>query len=409
MLSNLAATHQSKLSVGKISDGKSTIEIVNTDFYKLARRSIIEDNKLPPGCEKCSKSEMHGGKSKRISALNWPPFDRDFAIKSLENTLPDGELLPDGFRYSYIELTFDANICNFKCRICNERSSNLIHKENITLGLKSNDMAIFVDDKNQWFSKVLENHASEFQLILITGGEPLLVKKVWEMFDKIADFSNLHRLSFTTNGSITTTRYGTIFEKMINANRKIGVGVSLDAIGEFAEYSRHGTKWESLSNNFEEYLKNSNKLNNYGVSVSCSVSIFSVFWLDSLFEYIQSMCEKHGISNLHIAIGPVTHPEFADVELLPHAIKQELFVKYENLLTDTTYDRIKLVGIHGIMSRLDVNMPQRSDVLKLKQRKALIDDLAIRDAFRKEDFFKLVPSHVAEALRDERFLSDASF
>jgi hypothetical protein len=61
------------------------------------------------------------------------------------------------------------------------------------------------------------------------------------------------------------------------------------------------------------------------------------------------------------------------------------------------------------MSRLDVNMPQRSDVLKLKQRKALIDDLAIRDAFRKEDFFKLVPSHVAEALRDERFLSDASF
>ena len=180
----------------------------------------------------------------------------------------------------------------------------------------------FLNVKSGRFEEILNHvidHIASVSYMNITGGEPILLPRMWQFIDAIPDEHAKHiSLSFDTNFTHTSFKGRSILE-IIERFQKVHFGVSCDHYGDRLKWIRYPIDVPS----FEENLR---KFSNVVGAINCTVSLLNV---DDLFEIRDYYKDNFGIPVSFRNV--VRHPEMLSCRNLPEQDKKRLIEKYGNV------------------------------------------------------------------------------
>jgi hypothetical protein len=199
-----------------------------------------------PQCRTCWTHEESGNSYSFRNVMNQKFLTEDFDVSKLENP-------------KFVTLLF-GNFCNLKCLQCGPFASSSheveqkVHWDKFkNLRYMSNWVGPHSGNRKwyltQEFSDLKTQLTTDAEEIFLVGGEPLITPEAIEFLDTVAHPENI-TLSIITNASVLTSKVFDILSKF----KLITMTVSLDGIGEHAEYVRHGCVWSDVDANIKKIL-----------------------------------------------------------------------------------------------------------------------------------------------------------
>lgn len=345
-----------KISVDQIK--RNPLALHNTDQKKLERKMMLE-GKRPEGCSYCWKIEDRGNRSDRIyrSGEYWAQNAKADILEVLDK----GDINP-----RYVEVNFNQ-ACNFKCMYCSPHLSTeweheikkhgpydildikgnpskhndviWLEKEGMMpLKVKQDDNP-YLDAFWKWWPQLYKT----LEVFRITGGEPLMDINTFRVLDYIYEHPNSDlELSITTNMCPPKQELMDNFIKKLQKleeiqiwenKEKFNVGsgnhwyvnmalknfslfVSLDSVGDHAEYIRNGLNYAKLQENVIKYLDSTN---NTTITFINTFNVFSVLRIKDFLEYILLLRTAYSKENQGIKYIPINDPytKHPDYEIHP--------------------------------------------------------------------------------------------
>ena len=289
----------------ELSDIEKHPSGLHNTAYKKSQRMIMLKNERPAECQYCWNMEDLGQLSDRHyrSGEPWASIDFD----AIKNSTGDENIIP-----SYVEVNFN-HACNLACSYCSPQFSSTWQGEVDKLGgyptsLSHNDPSHFVGRNRpiptrehnpyveafwQWWPELYP----KLQHFRMTGGEPLMDKNTYRVFDYVLALPkpDLH-LNVTSNFSVEPQLWNKYFDyvkQLCNTNIEHFMQyVSLDSgVPEHAEYIRHGMNFhrvKSRVNHFLHDIPNRNSL-----TFIITMNNLSVLGLQSQLEWILNLRKQH--------------------------------------------------------------------------------------------------------------------
>lgn len=239
----------------------------NTAQKKSARKQMLEGTR-PEECSYCWTMEDNGKLSDRHYRSGEPWAAESF--NEIVNAPWDQDVTP-----SYVEVNFNHN-CNLRCSYCSPQYSTAWEKESNELGawpttVPHNDPKWFQGrrkpipfrEHNPYLTAFWEWWPTlypELKHFRMTGGEPLMDKNTYRVFDHVLanPKPDLH-LNVTSNFSVEEK----LWQKYLDYVKKICAKdnvehfmqyVSVDAFGDKAEYIRDGLDFKLLWERVNQFL-----------------------------------------------------------------------------------------------------------------------------------------------------------
>jgi MoaA/NifB/PqqE/SkfB family radical SAM enzyme len=269
-------------------------EFRNSNYLKKIRKDFLEGKK-PDNCQNCWLNESKGQKSIRSYYNNRKTYGDLLDIKFDENTQLD---------IKHMEIKVN-NLCNFKCRMCNADSSIEIQREIE----KFPEIQEFFFSKKTQANDICDKHwiqlikmMSTTRQLFLTGGEPMLTKKYYDLLDYLikSGFSNSIELNVYTNGSV----YNPKFIERFKSFKYIKFHVSIDAVGKTAEYQRSGTIWKKVKENTLKFAAISN-IDFYINTVHSAYTVLDVEALTDFYIEIYAI-NPSAIYSVHNVMSPLS-------------------------------------------------------------------------------------------------------
>jgi len=318
---------------------------------KKLKESFINGEK-PEACERCWKDEDANYPSKRL--MDYERWKEDLNFTDLTNSKTSLITLPLG------------NMCNLKCRICGPNASSSWIKE-------------YQDINGQKISNnILESHDA-WQSILdmcddvlelhLHGGEPFLYDndKHLQLLERMSKSKNASkiRLHYNTNCTIfPDKKYWDFFDRF----GWVDIQPSIDDIGKRFEYNRKNANWLEVENNLFKYRDTIANKNNMQLSISTTVSVFTIYYLEEFFDYIY----KNNLPKPWL--GRLNKPAYYKCSIFPSKSKKLISEK----LLNSKYDDLRKIS----------NWLLDDDTIQLENFKKQI---LIHDSYRKECFEEIFP------------------
>lgn len=310
----------------------------NTE-HKKQQRVIMLKNEKPGECQYCWNMEAEGKLSDRHyrSGEPWAAKDYD-RIKSLlgneENIIP-----------SYVEVNFN-NACNLKCSYCSPQFSSSWADESTRYGpyptsnphndpnhftsvrrpIPAREHNPYVDAFWAWWPTLYP----ELQHFRMTGGEPLLDKNTYRVFDYVLENPkpDLH-LNVTSNFSVDQKSW----EKYLDYVKRLCQAgnlehfmqyVSLDAWGAQAEYIRNGMNFDLVWDRVNQFLTEVPSYNSLTFIVT--MNNLSVPSLENLFAGILGLRKtySHTYQRVWFDTPVLRQPAWQSLQILPESYAEKL-------------------------------------------------------------------------------------
>lgn len=330
----------------------------NTEQKKQERKQMLAGER-PSGCSYCWKIEDSGNRSDRIyrSGEYWAQNARSDIFEAIHI----GDVDP-----RYVEVNFNQ-ACNLKCMYCSPHLSTAwedsvksygdyevydingnLYKHNNLQALTEQGLMppnlkqsenVYVEAFWKWWPKLYR----KLEVFRITGGEPLMDANTYRVLDYIYEHPNTWmELSITTNMSPPRN---SLMDKFIDKMKKLeeiqiwedkerfnpGSGnhwyvnpalknfalfVSVDSVGEQAEYIRDGLDYSYMQQNVLRFLK---ETNNTTVTFINTFNILSVTKIREFLDYILSLRKEYSRSNQGVKYIPIYDPynTHTDYEIHP--------------------------------------------------------------------------------------------
>lgn len=343
-----------KITIDSIK--KNPAALHNTD-QKKAERTMMLEGKRPSGCSYCWNIEDLGKRSDRIyrSGESWAQNSLKDILKYKDN----GNINP-----RYLEVNFNQS-CNFKCMYCSPHLSSTWEDEVLNYGpyeimspkgfLSHNDinglsnlglMPIkgpikenpYVSAFWLWWPSLYK----KLEIFRMTGGEPLMDANTFKVMDYVAKHPNDDlEISITSNFCPPKNElFDKFIEKLQNIEKikfwknydkinpytgnhsyvapslkNFSVFVSLDSIGEQAEYIRYGLNFEQLKSNVYKFLDQTtfstiSFINTFNILSVPKIKNFLTFILELRTAYSK---ESQGIKSIPVEVFEFTkmvrHPD----------------------------------------------------------------------------------------------------
>jgi organic radical activating enzyme len=231
-------------------------------------RKLMLEGVRPEECGYCWAMEDNGKLSDRHYRSGEPWAIKDFDI--IATSTGNEDIIP-----SYVEVNFNS-ACNLKCSYCSPQFSSSWMAESEAHGAyptstPHNDPAYFQGARRpipareynpyvQAFWEWWPDLYPELEHFRMTGGEPLMDKNTYRVFDYVLAHHNpkLH-LNVTSNFSVDDKlwqKYKTYVKRICEGNKveHFMQYVSVDAWMEKAEYIRHGLNFNLLWDRVNEFL-----------------------------------------------------------------------------------------------------------------------------------------------------------
>ena len=367
--------------------------------YKKEQRKIMLKQERPAECGYCWAMEDNGKLSDRHYRSGEPWAAKDFT--AIMNSTGEEDVTP-----SYVEVNFN-HACNLKCSYCSPQFSSSWQQEVDASGgyptsTVHNDPSHFtgrnrpipVRDDNPYvdaFWAWWPTLYPELEHFRMTGGEPLLDKNTYRVFDYVLanPKPNLH-LNVTSNFSVDNKSW----EKYLGYVKELCKGekiehfmqfVSLDAWSTQAEYIRHGLDFALLWDRVNQFLTEIPGRNS--ITFIVTMNNLSVTTLDALFAGILGL--RHIYSTTYQRVWfdtPVLRqPAWQRLDILPESYVDKLEHLWAWMLKNQETETTRFKGFKDYeIARLDRDIAWMRE--GQGQPPALIEQ-------RKADFYKFFNEH----------------
>ena len=253
--------------------GHDTLEeIYHSDFYRNLRQKMLSGEKID-GCKTCYSNEEGGRESRRI----------------INNNNFKDELLEEDIAIKYMDLRL-GNLCNLKCRMCSPMNSSLIEDElsNKDLVLNKYYFKSKQTDKN-WFNtdqfdKNIDHHLKHLHTLYLTGGEPTLIKKNYDILQRLIDLDQHKSVTLIINTNMTNSNYK--FYELIKDFKSVIIQMSVDAIGDYANYIRYPSQFDTIDRCVQDLLKLEGNIKLVAGPV---LQILNLNTIVDVFEYFENI------------------------------------------------------------------------------------------------------------------------
>jgi hypothetical protein len=416
----------------------------NTDQKKLERKMMLQGDR-PPGCSYCWKIEDLGGRSDRIyrSGEDWAQSSR----KDIFDALDTEDIVP-----RYLEVNFNQ-ACNFKCMYCSPHLSTAWEEEVQQHGpykvvdydnrpvrhndLEYLDMPLNVANKEnpyveafwRWWPEIYR----KLEVFRMTGGEPLMDANTFKVLDYI--YKNPNKwLEVSITSNLCPPKDDLIdkfLEKLKNlekiqiwhdpqrwnpgsgnhwyvnmALKNFSMFVSLDSVGNQAEYIRSGLNYNSLQRNILKILSGTV---NTSVTFINTFNALSVPKIKEFLEYILELRtlyskENQGTKYIPIKDENYNHPDFIvppvqrvwfDIPLLRYPAWQNIHVlpiTFNSYLEEAidfmkaNSDVENLVGFYDFeIAKMERNLAFMQEQVNIDSKKLAIDRYNFANYFKEYD------------------------
>jgi len=288
-------------------------EYFNSEFMEEKRNSIMEGKKTHE-CRTCYEQEEATGVSHRTEEIEkykkWMPTSVDKI---------------------QIKLRINGTYCNLSCYMCAPYNSSTRRnemKEVYPEGWKWWQHEDYVSLKSKQWERIVDSiieNIDKVSVILMTGGEPLLLPNHWKLLDRITD-EHAKNIRLTYNTNFTELQYKKHHARDVhNKFKSCQWIISCDHYGEKLAYIRYPIDVKKFENN----LLDTTDFNDRGIQVS--VSILNIEDLLEIEEYYNN---KFGIEVMFKSI--VDTPISLSIRNLPDKKKEELIKLYEENSTIST-------------------------------------------------------------------------
>jgi organic radical activating enzyme len=174
-----------------------------------------------------------------------------------------------------------SNYCNLKCIMCGEYASSAIHQEYQQHKEKYNSLNVFmgnVKTTKWWDNEDIMSSATRLfknvKSIRLAGGEPLLVKKLFEIAKEI-QINNDCKMGVSTS---LYTKDQRLIDLLLSINN-LNIALSIEGIGAHNDYIRFGSEWDVIYKNLKQFK----------TVLCCHVlQHTSIFALPALIDFCQS-------------------------------------------------------------------------------------------------------------------------
>jgi len=330
ILGSTAATNGRILNLSS----SSIEDIVNSDSYKKIRLEMLS-GKIPSSCVGCHRVEQTGGMSKRLKD------GTKFNLNHDDITDDDGNITPD---LQDIELRL-GNYCNLKCRGCNAESSTSwiqdYHKLKNIIQLPSgydkilnNPATDYTWCESERFYQDLMTNSPNVKSIHISGGEPFLVPKHFDLLDRLINNGTTDLgIHYITNGNYR-------FEKIIPALEKLkhfkycSISFSVDDVAERNTYIRSLSDWNLTISNLKRFLQ---EYPEFHYTITQTINVYNFLYCEELYQYlIDNDCyPTRGINVNHIHA-----PDYLNATVLPIEVRQEKLLSVKHILPERQYENL---------------------------------------------------------------------
>ncbi len=343
-----------------------------SEQLKNIQKNMLE-NKRDSGCSICWKKEDRGFSSLR-------QHSNEIYAKELEK-IKSGHLPKEPM---YLDLRL-GNLCNLKCRMCISEWSSQIAGE-----ILDNPNEDWIDtptqkviglDDDSW--ETIETWIPYVNRVFMTGGEPTIIKRNLDYIDKIIEKGHAKdvELIFTTNAT-------NINKKFIEDSKKfksVSFNVSIDAIGDLANYIRNPSDWKTIEKNMNTLYESG-----MGVSFNTTIQWLNMTKLNEIFDFLK----QSKISFGGIWFQLVTDPFYLDPIYAPTFMKEKCINDIELFLLDPFLNDDKHNNI--LTGQLKTSLIETKNFLtknldNVKYVDEFVKRMAILDRIRQQDLYAVLP------------------
>ena len=369
--------------IGNLNQKSSFTEIWNNDNYKNLRKDMLEGKPRPDVCSRCYEQEKHSINTLREN------ITKDFwneTKQQLKNTKDDYTV---DLRLPYWDYRFN-NICNLSCRTCGPDLSSSWYQDHIglygTVPKYATTKFVTFDPCNteSVYKELIEDQIEHVKEMYFAGGEPILMPEHQNIIERLIEKNKTDiKLRYSTNLSVLSYKGYNFLEKWPKF-KEILIMISLDEIGERAEYWRNGTNWKKLETNIKKVIDLSKTYPNVKVGFCPTISVFNIHRMDVYVEYLLSnlLLDEHTPFVYNILQGPMEY----NIKTLPEKYKdraRESLDKLQKIVLDW---KKHMPGIKSMRSILD---DQCDNVLRHQTYAA--DQFAKIDKLRSQSLKEIAP------------------
>ena len=322
--------------------------MVNSDYMKSIRKEMTtvgsDLKKVKRICQRCISDEERYGRSRRTNCLKIHTNNTEFSddiIKSVEMYKASGFWEFDQ-RIIEVQLKIFGSECNLDCHMCLHTNSSIrqagadkgvwnkkLWEEELQTDWESSkkEFKLHGKDRTGVFKGSIKSTIEQvvelapyIRSIKIIGGEPLIMKKHYQMMEAIVKTGHAKHIYVKYQTNLTKVSVGkhSMFDYAPDF-REIAVVGSVDGVGKTIEYMRRRTNWQELEDNIADCAKYPNVV----VDFNGLVSFLSVLRFYEVPEYV-----KNNPNIFQINWAMLDMPRSLRPNNLPQKLKDDLIPKY---------------------------------------------------------------------------------
>jgi sulfatase maturation enzyme AslB (radical SAM superfamily) len=334
---------------------KIDVSALHNTKYKKEQRKLMLEGERPDECSFCWQIEDSGSNLSDRAYRSKDVYEEGL-IEEAQRLGHTGNANP-----RYVEVNFNQ-ACNFKCSYCSPHLSTAWMQD-----IEKNGAFILTDrwhnDLN-WVKKLnIDNGPSNPYLLAfwewlpqiyptlhtfrMTGGEPLMDKNTFKMFDYVKEHpkQDLH-LSITSNCCPPGDQWSKFMTSLkeitdVDAIEHFMLYCSLDSWGNQAEYIRNGLDFDTLYSNITDYLRNSQK---HSLTFIITFNVFSYRGFVEYIKNIHKLRQEYNTDRqlIWFDIPMLSDPMWMNPKLMPELVEElEKSIKYMSVNKETVFNRFK--------------------------------------------------------------------
>lgn len=263
------------------------------------------------------------------------------------------------------QMSFEmSNLCNYECIMCNENFSSLIRKNKTNLPpLKFSYPDSFFDELSEFIPHL--------QIATFIGGEPLLIKPYFKIWEKILELNKNCQIHIQTNGSYLSPRFLEMLE-----SGQFDIGVSIDGV------TKETFEMIRINANYDEVCENVKILKTYldrgKISMNINFCPLVQNWkeLPGMVEYASSL-------SIPLKIVNVENPRNLSLHHRSASYLKTILDYYSSITFETIHHPNSIITKRNIKAFYDLQLQIKHLISESIRREEYFDNLdsIYRDKF----------------------------
>lgn len=323
-------------------------------------RQKIEDLDLTDGCKLCGIL-LESGNFSGSKAIHYDEYAPYHPLDKFLNTFRKNK-----YQWPKVMEFEISNTCNLECEMCSGYYSSTIRKNR-------EQLPPIHDPYDDEFVSQLEDFIPHLTDMKFLGGEPFLIDRYYQIWEKVVELHPDVKIHITTNGTVFNQRVKNLLEKL-----RVGIVVSLDSLHPERYASiRKGSQLDKVLKNISSFQEIVRKKGTYITIAAC---VMTNNWMDmpDLLRY----CNEQQL-NLHYNM--VWNPEKFSLRFLSYEelskildqlasekfeissklhhqnyqVYQEMISTIEHWKKERSHTRLQEVEVNVSISKIHIDVIQR--------------------------------------------------